>query len=157
MQPQEPNAVNDSDRLSTFELAGNLFGLNILNARAVLPLPRFTPLPNSGDIYFGVFNQRGEIFPLIDVSPVLGLPPKQILPDDMVILLEGDEDLVVGMLVDNVQGVLTYTADDIEVPHGTISSNLEIYVKGVLRHNNRPIHILDLETLLKTRQILAHY
>lgn len=79
---QNGRAPQDIERLSIFELGGKLFGLDIFKAREVIPVPRFTPLPNSEEIFLGVFNLRGEIYPLVDVSPVLGLARK--MSDQMI-------------------------------------------------------------------------
>lgn len=134
-----------------------MFGLDILCSREVIPLPRFTPLPNSGDTFWGVFNLRGEIFPLVDVSSILGLPPKQIQSDDMVILVDSTEGFVIGMLVDKIHSILTYLPAEVKIPRGMVSKTMEFYLSGVLQHKYNLIHILELENLLRAKPILAHY
>lgn len=131
--------------------------MDILRSREVIPLPRFTPLPNSGDTFWGVFNLRGEIFPLVDVSTILGLPPKQIQSDDMVILVDSTEGFVIGMLVDKIHSILTYLPAEVKIPRGMVSKTMEFYLSGVLQHKYNLIHILELESLLRAKQILAHY
>jgi len=157
MDIQNGRITQDVERLSIFELAGKLFGLDILKSREVVPLPRFTPLPNSGDTFYGVFNLRGEIFPLVDISPVIGLPPKQIQSDDMVILVDNLGGFELGILVDKIHSVLTYHSSEIKMPRGMVSKSMEFYLSGVLHYKHNLIHILDLESLLKAKQILAHY
>lgn len=157
MALQNSRSTQEVQRLSIFELAGKLFGLDILRSREVIPLPRFTPLPNSGDTFWGVFNLRGEIFPLVDVSSILGLPPKQIQSDDMVILVDSTEGFVIGMLVDKIHSILTYLPAEVKIPRGMVSKTMEFYLSGVLQHKYNLIHILELENLLRAKQILAHY
>lgn len=154
---QNSRSTQEVQRLSIFELAGKLFGLDILRSREVIPLPRFTPLPNSGDTFWGVFNLRGEIFPLVDVSSILGLPPKQIQSDDMVILVDSTEGFVIGMLVDKIHSILTYLPAEVKIPRGMVSKTMEFYLSGVLQHKYNLIHILELDSLLRAKQILAHY
>ncbi|MGH1362890.1 MAG: chemotaxis protein CheW [Calditrichia bacterium] len=156
----DPNVLNphqEEERLSIFELSGKLFGLDITRSREVIPLPRFTALPNSGDIFFGVFNLRGEIFPLIDISPILGLPSKQIQSDDMAILLDGPEELIMAMLADKIYSVLTYTDAEIKPAKGVISPKLESFTKGILEHEESLIHLLDLDSIFNTKDLLAHF
>ncbi|MCK6620297.1 MAG: purine-binding chemotaxis protein CheW [Calditrichaceae bacterium] len=157
MDFQNSRSTQEVQRLSIFELAGKLFGLDILRSREVIPLPRFTPLPNSGDTFWGVFNLRGEIFPLVDVSSILGLPPKQIQSDDMVILVDSTEGFVIGMLVDKIHSILTYLPAEVKIPRGMVSKTMEFYLSGVLQHKYNLIHILELENLLRAKPILAHY
>lgn len=157
MDFQNSRNTQEVQRLSIFELAGKLFGLDILRSREVIPLPRFTPLPNCGDTFWGVFNLRGEIFPLVDVSPILGLPPKQIQSDDMVILVDSPEGFVIGMLVDKIHSILTYLPAEVKIPRGMVSKTMEFYLSGVLQHKYNLIHILEMDSLLRAKQILAHY
>ena len=157
MEKQNGRRTQDVERLSIFELSGKLFGINILTSREVIPLPRFTPVPNSDDIYYGVFNLRGEIFPLVDISSILGLPPKQIQSDDMVILVDNTHDIIMGVLVDKIYNILFYSSGDLKLAKGLVSRSLEIHLRGVVYHKRNMIHILDLESLFRTKQILAHY
>ncbi len=157
MANQNGRHFEEVERLSIFELSGKLFGIDILRSREVIPLPRFTPLPNSEEIYRGVYNLRGDIYPLVDISPILGLLPKQIQADDMVVLIDDNQNFNLGVLVDKIHGVSTCSPADLKIPKGLVSRTLEIYTRGVLYHKHNLIHVLDLDSLFKTKQILAHY
>lgn len=150
-EPQE------QEKYSVFELAGKLFGIAIMKSREVMPLPRFTPLPNSDSVFYGVFNLRGEIFPLVDISTILGLHAKQIQSDDMLILVDDAQDFVVGMLVDKLHSVVSAASSEIMPPTGLVTKTLEPFASGVLEKGNNLIHILDLEQIFRAREILAHY
>lgn len=93
----------------------------------------------------------------MDISPVIGLPPKQIQSDDMVILVDNLGGFELGILVDKIHSVLTYHSSEIKMPRGMVSKSMEFYLSGVLHYKHNLIHILDLESLLKAKQILAHY
>lgn len=154
--------VEAIERLSLFELTGKLFGIDIVASREVLPLPEnWTPLPNSGEVYRGVFNLRGEIFPLVDISPILGLTPKEILSDDMVILVEHEPEFIVGIVVDKVHGIMSYSPPDMKLPRGLVPRPIEPYVSGVVYHHRNPernpIYVLDLRNIFRTKAFLAYY
>jgi len=143
-------------RMSTFELSGKLFGLDISYMSEVIKLPQFTPLPNSNGIYHGVFNLRGEIYPLIDLSPVLELAPKKIHDEDMVLIINYD-DVLIGMLVDKIQNILSYYTKNVKNARGLISRSLSKFVQGILDYRGEMIHILDLDSLFKTQNLLAYF
>jgi len=151
------NPLQEEERLSIFELSGKLFGLDITRSREVIPLPRFTALPNSGDIFFGVFNLRGEIYPLIDISPVLGLPSKQIQSDDMAILLDGPDGIIMAMLADKIYSVLTYTEAELKPASGMVSRTMESHIAGILENDDSIIHMLDLDSIFNAKELLAHF
>lgn len=154
---QNGNSHQLVGRLSVFELAGKYFGLDILSSREVISLPRYTPLPNTDGIFCGVFNLRGEIFPLVDVSPIVGLPRKQIQPSDMVILIESSAEFVIGVIVDRIHRVIPYSAVDIKIPRGLVAKPLESFTMGVLNYKSNLIHILDLKRLIQSKEMHAHF
>ncbi|RMF61968.1 MAG: purine-binding chemotaxis protein CheW [Calditrichaeota bacterium] len=157
MQTTNGRNAQEIERFSIFELSGKLFGLDIIYSREVIPLPRFTPLPNSDEIFYGVFNNRGEIFPLVDISPILGLPAKQIQSDDMVILVEKEEGFCVGVLVDKIHSIIYVEQNELKSPRGLVSRTMENFLNGLIINGPNMIHILDIESLFKTKQLLAHY
>ncbi|MCB0285727.1 MAG: chemotaxis protein CheW [Calditrichia bacterium] len=154
---QNGRAPQDIERLSIFELGGKLFGLDIFKAREVIPVPRFTPLPNSEEIFLGVFNLRGEIYPLVDVSPVLGLARKNVGSDDMVIIVEDAAGFPFGMLIDKIHSVIACSSGDMKNARGMVPKSMEKFLKGVLPHRDIFIYKLDLENIYRAKQILAHF
>jgi len=142
------------ERLSIFELFTHFFALEISQIREVIPLPAYTPLPNSNRTYIGVFNLRGEIYPLADISPLLGFPNKEIYADDMVVLIDSDE-MVVGFIVDKIYGMIHINPTEIKLPRGLVPHSMEKYIAGVVEHQRKQYFILDVNTLFKSHELLA--
>jgi chemotaxis signal transduction protein len=155
---QSDNGRSDSElkRMSTFELSGKIFGLDISNLNEVIKVPQFTPLPNSNGIYHGVFNLRGEIFPLVDISPILELANKRIQDEDMVIIIH-HHDVFLGILVDKILSIVAYYGKSVKNPQGVVSRSLSKFVQGIVDHKGKIIHILDLDSLFKTQNLLAYF
>ncbi len=143
-------------RISTFELSGKLFGLSISNLSEVIKMPQYTPLPNTNGIYHGVFNLRGEIYPLVDISPILELAHKNIEDEDMVLLVNHN-DIFIGILVDKILGMISYQPKKVKNSHGIVSRSLSKFVQGILDQDGNLIHILDLDSLFKTQNLLAYF
>lgn len=142
--------------MSTFELSGKLFGLDISNLSEVIRVPSYTPLPNTNGIYQGVFNLRGEIYPLVDISPILELANKKIREEDMVLIIRY-EDVYIGVLADKIHNILSYYDKDVKNPHGVVLRSLIKYVRGILDYRGNIIHILDLDSLFKTHTLHAYF
>lgn len=156
MQNNNGKVNTELKRMSTFELSGKLFGLDLSYMSEVIKLPQFTPLPNSNSIYHGVFNLRGEIYPLIDISPILELAPKKMQDEDMVLIINY-EDVLIGMLVDKIQSILSYHTKNVKNAQGLVSRSLGKSVQGILDYSGEMIHILDLDSLFKTQNLLAYF
>ena len=137
--------TND-DRVSVVEINGFLFGIDILRSKEVFPLPQITPVPNTKSEVLGVFNHRGEIFPLLDISPILGLQAKKIEATDMVILLDGGHGAV-GIITDRIHGVRLIPSRSIKSPRGTISKAMIEYVSGMASDKSADILMLNVERL----------
>jgi len=147
--------ANAPERLSTFQLGRYHFGVDIQYLKEVVPLPEYTPLPNVEDIYLGVFNLRGEIFPIADISTLLGMQPKPIYADDMVMLLEFGE-LVLGILVDKIMGMVSYLPTEVKIARGLLSPRVEAYISGMVEKSGQQYFILDVHRLFNSHEILAH-
>jgi len=145
----EPRTSDRDDRISVVEINSVLFGVNILKSREVVPLPDITPVPNTEEFVIGVFNLRGDIYSLIDISSVLGMPPKPVLESDMVIILDG-KDLTFGVLTDRIHGVRSLNDVKITPAHGIVSKQMEEFVSGVISEKSSDIYILDIDRLFSS-------
>lgn len=156
MQNGNNEITLENRRISTFELSGKIFGIDISNLSEVVKLPQYTPLPNNDGIYHGVFNLRGEIYPLVDISPILELSNKKIQDEDMVLIINY-HNIFIGILVDKILSILTYYSKNIKNPHGVVSRSLGKFLQGILDSRGKIIHILDLDSLFKTQNLLAYF
>ena len=135
------------DRISVVEINSYMFGVDILRSKEVFPLPMITPVPNTRDYLLGVFNHRGEIYPLIDISPILGIELKKIQESDMVIVLEGGEGSV-GVVTDRIHGVQLIPGGSIKSARGSIPKTMMEYVSGMISDRAADIYMLNVDRLL---------
>jgi chemotaxis signal transduction protein len=137
------------DRISVVEINSYLFGVDILRSKEVFPLPTITPVPNTRDYLIGVFNHRGEIYPLVDISPLLGIDLKKNQETDMVILLDGGEGSV-GVVTDRVHGVQLIPGGSTKSARGSIPKTMMEYVSGMISDKAADIYMLNVDRLLMT-------
>jgi chemotaxis signal transduction protein len=147
---ENPSAQDvNEDRVSVVEINSYLFGVDILRSKEVFPLPAITPVPNTKDYMLGVFNHRGEIYPLVDISPILGIELKKIQDTDMVIVLEGGEGSV-GVITDRVHGVQIIPDGSMKSARGSIPKTMMEFVSGMISDRAADIYMLNVERLLLT-------
>lgn len=137
------------DRVSVVEINDKLLGIDIIKSREVLPLPNITPVPNTPEFIIGVFNLRGDIFPVLDLSALLGLGAKKIRSSDMVMVLD-DGQITVGVLVDRIHGVKSLDGVKVEAPKGIVSKQMQEYVTGVVADKSSEIYLLDIDQLFQS-------
>jgi purine-binding chemotaxis protein CheW len=96
-----------------FELAGELYGVDIRELAEIL-LPRATtPLPRTPAFVDGVLTLRGTVLPVIDLAHRLGLPRSDPTRAARIVVLRDGEEFV-GFRVDQVRGVVRFNDREVE-------------------------------------------
>ena len=90
--------------LIEFECRGQRFALPLACVRRVVPSAAPAPLPGTSEIVLGVLNVAGEVVPLLDLCPRLGLPGTELAPSQQILVVEL-AGLVAALVVDRVLGV----------------------------------------------------
>lgn len=66
-----------STRACAFTLDGHRFAVDVAAAREVVVFESITPLPLAPSVVLGLANLRGSVMPVVDLAPLLGLPPRE--------------------------------------------------------------------------------
>lgn len=131
-------------QLVTFELSGELFGIDILKVQEISPMTRITRVPNAPHFVEGVINLRGKVIPVVDLRKILDLDLKPYDMNSRIIVLH-IEGKIIGILVDRMSEVLWVNKNTIETnPTQTDSKVAENYIIGVVNLEDRLIILLDL-------------
>ncbi len=115
----------------TFHLGGEEYGVPITTVREIIGTLPVTPVPASPPEMEGVINLRGKVIPVLSMRRRFGMPPAEPDPHNVILVVEGGADGVVGLSVDRVNEVVAFAAADVEPPpnqggHGAASSVLAI-------------------------------
>ena len=112
-QAAESEEIAHRVEVLAFEVAGEVFGVDIREMAEILLPRRTTPLPRTPAFIVGVLTLRGTVLPVIDLALRLGLPQRdRTRTARIVVLRDGDECL--GFLVDRVRGVVRFSDREVE-------------------------------------------
>jgi purine-binding chemotaxis protein CheW len=131
--------------LVVFSLNHQRCALALAAVERVVRVVEITPLPNAPEVVLGVVNVRGRLLPVIDVRRRLGLPPREHLLSEQLILARLRARSVL-LLVDSVAGLETVSAGQI-VADTTILPSLP-YLAGVAKLPDGLIVIHNLDQFL---------
>lgn len=135
-------------QLVVFQLAGELYGVDIAVVREVTPMQRVTKVPRTPRYLEGVTNLRGRVIPVIDLRRRLMLPVTARTSATRIAVAEMDGDQV-GMIVDGVAEVLRVPVAAIEPTPPVLGVGLDAeYVSGVAKMGGRLIILLNLARVL---------
>lgn len=147
MSPRNSSAAANRLELLLFRLDGRqLFGINVLKVKEIIPCPRLTRLPQSNHTVLGVAELRGKTLPVVDLSLAIGRqgsPPG--CGDGKVIVAEFNRTTE-GFLVTGVERIMICDWKDVLPPPAGAANG---YITGVLRTTEHHlVQIIDVEKVL---------
>ena len=121
-----------------FVLGGERYALDIQLAREIVEMIPITPIPRAPSYISGVINLRGEITNIMNLNTLLGLPNQEIRPGQKIIVLvpEAGAGSNVGIIVDDVLGVMQVPRADIEHLGEGFASEVSGFVKGIIKQRS---------------------
>ena len=140
----------------TFNLDKEIFAVDVAHVREIQEASAITKVPRTPEFMRGVINVRGSVVPVVDMRLKLGMPAVEDTIDTCIIIMEIglDGDIVVmGALADSVQEVFELPPEQIE-PVPKIGTQLNTrFIKGIGKHDENFVIILDIENILSTDEI----
>jgi purine-binding chemotaxis protein CheW len=136
----------------TFQLADEIYGLEILKVREIIGLMDITRVPRSADFMRGVINLRGKVIPVVDLRLKFAMPRTEATDQTVIIVVQygsAERSLTMGVLVDQVLEVLSIDAAQIEPPPSFGAAALDTdFILGVGKAEERVIFLLDIGRVL---------
>ncbi|MDR1573573.1 MAG: chemotaxis protein CheW [Clostridiales Family XIII bacterium] len=134
-------------RFLTFTLVNDVYGLPIEYVVEIIGIQSITIVPKVPAYIKGIINLRGKIIPVIDVRLKFGKEPAEYNDRTCVIVIE-ISDTSVGLIVDNVDEVLTIEDDNIAAPPANRMGFENRYIMGIGKIGGRVQLLLDCQKLL---------
>lgn len=129
-----------------FRLDGQLYGISIAGVISILQVQPTTSMPELPHYVKGIINLRGNVLPILDINMRFGKPEKEYTDRTcfVIVSIEGTD---VGLVVDEVQEVLT-VGDDRIAPPPTGTEGNGRYVSGIAKLEQGMMLILDCKRIL---------
>lgn len=140
-------AGKENKQYVAFQIAEQEFGVDIHKVSIIEKTLNITRVPTTPAYIRGVVNLRGEIIPVMDLRTKFGLPPKEADDDTRIIMLKFNE-VTLGVIVDSVAEVVTFTEEELESVTSITNDRTMDYVVGIGRIDQRLITVLNIEKLI---------
>ncbi|WP_420381467.1 chemotaxis protein CheW [Novosphingobium sp.] len=138
--------------LITFEVAGQVFALDIMAIREIRAWSPATRLPHVPPYVAGVVNLRGTVLPVIDLAARLGWRATEPGPRHAIIITQSAVShgaQLGGWIVDAVSDIIAVPADALQPPPaGTGHDGVMPFLHGLIAAGDRMVMVLDLAALL---------
>ncbi len=131
----------------TFKLAGETYGINVMQVQEVLRYTEIAPVPGAPAYVLGIINLRGNVVTVIDTRHRFGLETGEITDNTRIVIIEADKH-VVGILVDSVAEVVYLRQSEIETAPNVGNEESAKFIQGVCHKNNELLILIELNKLL---------
>jgi len=138
-----------SRQYATFEVADQLFGVEVHTVQEVLSYNEYTPVPLAPPAVGGLFNLRGQVIAAVDLRVQLGLARQAMTGPVMNVILRGDGEPV-SLLVDRIGEVVDLDDEAFEGPPDTLSGPTRDLVTGTFKMDGRLMLALDVNQAVDT-------
>ena len=149
---------NGTERFLTMSLGKEYFALDIYAVREILDMTEITRIPQTPEYMRGVVNVRGGAVPVVDLRLKFGMPAGERTLNTRIVILEiarGDARAAIGAIADSVKEVLEIESGRIDPPPRMGIGDKADFIRGIARHNDRFLLVLDADKVFTTDDILS--
>lgn len=151
---EEPTTAEGTLQQVVFTLAGEEYGIEILDVRRIIKAENITMIPNAPDFLKGVINLRSQIIGVIDLEKMFLLERDDEHLSKHILIVELGNSTY-GLLVDEVTEILRLAKSNIKPAPQIITKKLGAeFVKGVGTIRAKLIILLDLEKVLSEKKLV---
>jgi purine-binding chemotaxis protein CheW len=141
----------------SFQLADEQYAIQVLRVREIVKIQHITAVPETPADVRGVINLRGKVIPVIDLRIKFGMPGCEYGQRTCIIVVElsGSSTGPMGIIVDEVSEVLSFTDADIQdTPE--FGNGVEMpFLLGLARVKDNVKILLDINQVLLTADLHA--
>jgi purine-binding chemotaxis protein CheW len=136
----------------TFEVGGQVFGLDIMAIREIRAWTPITRLPRVPHYVAGVVNLRGAVLPIIDLAARLGWEPTEATPRHAIVVTQTDGQAR-GLIVEAVRDIVTITSESLQPPPASADGSIVSFIEGLAATDERMVMILNLQAVSSGDQL----
>lgn len=142
-------------QLVTFKLGNELYGVNIMDVKEIVKLQNVRLIPNAPLYVEGIINLRGEIIPIMNLHKRFRIQRNGVETNELEagFIILNIENYKLGIIIDKVARVVTYSKEDIKEPPQMISGIGTEYIEGVIRGDDNYLIMLNTRKLFDPKEL----
>ncbi|TVR12045.1 MAG: purine-binding chemotaxis protein CheW [Planctomycetota bacterium] len=140
----------------TFVSGTEEFGLGILKVQEIIGMMKVTRVPRVSTYIRGVINLRGKVIPIIDLRLRFGMDATDDTDRTCIVVVQvsrGDDQVTMGIVVDQVSEVMDIPAEAIEPPPRFGQGVQTNYLLGIGKIADKVIMLLDIDRVLSEGEV----
>lgn len=145
--------TNKEDSYLKFQLnqqTGAVLSISHTQEAIVIPVTSVTAIPNMPPCILGLMNWRSHIIWIVDLPKMFNLESLDYRLRQYNIIIIQIKSMIVGVVVQEIQGTTKFTVDDIRSPVGQVASSLVPYLCGCIVQQEEILLVLDAVHILQS-------
>lgn len=139
-------------QLVSFELANELYGIEITKVREIILITEITRIPQTAHYVKGLINLRSTVIPVIDLRAKFGLPESELTDESRIMVIQA-LGRTIGIIVDAVSEVLRVKQEQVASPPPTVAGLGREYLTGIVRLEKQLLILLDIDKTLQGSEL----
>lgn len=139
------------DRQSTAILS-----MRYLQEVLVVPVQRLTPMPNVPACMLGLINRRSRVLWVIDLAHLLHMQSSAMHSQQYKIVVVQVGTMSMGLVVQNVEGIVRIGSDRIQSPVGAVSEGLVPFLRGCVLHDQEIWMLIDIPAIAHSPMLRSY-
>jgi purine-binding chemotaxis protein CheW len=143
--------VGSAGQYLTFALGNEVYGLEILKVQEIIGMTTVTKVPRTPDFLRGVINLRGKVVPVVDLRTKFGMDSKEDTNLTCIIVVQvtrKNQQVIMGVIVDEVAEVVDIHADQIEPPPSLGVEDQTEFISAMGKVGSKVVILLDTDKML---------
>ncbi len=114
--PHSRSRIKGAEQVVEFVIGDELFAVDLFDTREVITTPEVTSIPNAPPFVTGMIDLRGVITIIIDLKVMMNITLGSVgkKRSRIIVLDKTVSEKMIGILVDDVYSVTTYSKEDID-------------------------------------------
>lgn len=115
----------------------------------VLSANRLTPMPNLPACIIGLMNRRSRVLWVVDLTRMLGTPALDLNSQQHSLVIMRPTNISLGVVVQQVEGMVWLTSEQIQPPPSHVPSSLLTYLRGCVLQEQEIWFVLDAQSVFQ--------
>ncbi len=152
---QNVAAAGEGKQYIVVRLGEEHYGIDIKYVDNIVRQQRITRVPKAQPYFKGVINLRGEIIPVMSLRLKFDLDADEYTNATRIIIIKMEPQSAIGIIVDEVNEVVTLTEDEIEKPTSAEINDVKTkYLSGIGKHGDGLISLLNIANVIIEKETI---
>lgn len=131
------------------KLGSEQYGIDIAYVDNIVRMQKITRVPKTQSYFLGVINLRGEIIPVMSMRSKLELGDCEVTNTTRIIIIKPEQNVSLGLLVDEVREVVTLSEEDVEkVAYENSREDANYFVAGIGKYKDTLISLINISEII---------